>query len=267
MAYSTRREDIVRIVQLVKRVSVQELAQRFHVSEATVRKDLAFLEDQAVAVRTHGGAVLAEPDWGIHNVQDRKRVFMQEKQAIARMVRTLVVQGETVFLDSGSTCTVVAREIRDMHLRVLCHSVGVINELINARAISLISLGGSYRQRSGSFIGPLTCENLRRFHIETCFVGTAGFSLDGVFCAQNMIEAQLKTEVLKSSTRRIVVADHSKINRMEYAVFARAHDVDILIVDECVSPQDREALAKLDVEVLYAKVERSVDDRRCQGRA
>ncbi len=253
MAYSTRRKDIVRIVQLLRRVSVQELTQRLNVSEATVRKDLAFLEDEAILFRTHGGAALAEENRNMHNVRNRENTYLEEKRAIAQRARALVSEGETIFLDSGSTCAVIAAEIKDMSLRVIAHSVGVINELINADdGLALYSLGGSYRPGSGSFIGPLAQENLQRFRIETCFVGTAGFSTDGTFYAQNLIEAELKTEALRLSTRRVIVADYSKMSRTEFAVFARPRDFDILILGGHVNDQQRGELSRLDVEILFA---------------
>jgi DeoR/GlpR family transcriptional regulator of sugar metabolism len=123
-------------------------------------------------------------------------------------------------------------------------------ELIDAPDIALIALGGNYRKDAGSFIGPLTIENLKHFQIQTCFIGAAGFSSKGVFSSQNIIEAQLKTEVLKVSDRRIVITDHSKYNHTAFVVFAKADEIDILITDKHF--QDIPILRTLDIEVIPA---------------
>ncbi|TVQ40882.1 MAG: DeoR/GlpR transcriptional regulator [Spirochaetaceae bacterium] len=252
MAYNTRHEEIVRLLQVMKEVSVRTLTQRLNVSEATIRKDLTQLEEQAVLVRTHGGAILAEKQRNMSGIKDREQSLLEEKTAIARTARTLLSAGETIFIDSGSTCALLAHAVKDMHLRVICHSVAVINELINSPAISLHVLGGSYRTDSGSFVGPVSEENVQRFQIETCFLGTAGFSRDGLFTSQNLIEARLKSEVLKVSRRRLVLSDHSKLDHAEFAVFARAGDIDILITDDQFS--DRAWMETVGCEVLLAPV-------------
>jgi DeoR/GlpR family transcriptional regulator of sugar metabolism len=168
----------------------------------------------------------------------------------ARKGKELIREGDTIYLDSGSTNAILAREIRDMDLRVICHSIEVMVALADAPGIALISLGGSYRKDAGSFIGPLAVENLKHFQIQTCFIGAAGFSAKGIFSSQNMIEAQLKNEVLKVSNRRIVITDHSKYNLAAFAVFAKAEDIDILITDKQFA--DVKTLMALGIEVILA---------------
>jgi DeoR/GlpR family transcriptional regulator of sugar metabolism len=232
MAYNIRFEEIINILTQIRKISVQELKERLSVSEATIRKDLTLLEEMGYLVRTHGGAVLAEDKNTFDSLMSRKDAYLAEKQAIARKARELVSEGDTIYLDSGSTAVHLAREVRSMNIRVVCHSVGVINELVSAPGVSLICLGGSYRKDAGSFIGPLAHQNLKNIRIETCFVGAASFSLRGDFFSQNIIEAQLKTEVLATSDRKFVLTDSSKYNKSGFAIFARPGDFDVLITDD-----------------------------------
>ena len=101
------------------------------------------------------------------------------------------------------------------------------------------------------FIGPIAVENLKHFQIETCFIGTASFSERGIFSSQNIIEAQLKAEVLKISKRRIILADHTKYNSSGFCVFARPGEFDVLITDDGF--QDAGRFQKLGIEVLRAE--------------
>ena len=226
------------------------MTERFGVSEATIRKDLTLLEEMGYLVRTHGGAMLAEDRRREATLSARQEKALAEKLTIVARAREFIREGDTIYLDSGSTCALLAREIRDMTVRVICHSLGVYRELGASPGVSLFSLGGSYRKDAESFIGPIAVDNLRYFQIETCFIGAASFDEKGVFSAQNIIEAQLKSEVLRTSRRRIIVADHTKYRSFGYSVFARPGEMDVLITDSGF--QDAGKLQRLGVEVLLS---------------
>jgi DeoR/GlpR family transcriptional regulator of sugar metabolism len=246
-----RQEQIVHLISTLREVSVQALTRRFEVSAATIRKDLTMLEEMGYLVRTHGGALLAEDRTHERPLADRRDLSLNEKKRIVEKAKEFIRDGDTIFLDSGSTCALLARAVRQMTLRVLCHSLGVIEELKDSPAVSLISLGGSYRKDSESFIGQPAIENLHRFRIQSCFVGAAGFTDDGVFTSQNTIEAELKSEVLSLSKRRFILADHTKYNAFGFSVFARPGDFDVLISDSGFRDADR--LSALGVEVVLAR--------------
>ena len=165
----------------------------------------------------------------MHGIQVRKEERLAEKQRVAERARALVNEDDTIYLDSGSTCTLLARLLCSMNLRIVTNSLDVMNAVADAPGISLISIGGSYRKEAGSFIGPIAMEILKGLHIETCFIGTTGLSATGVFSSQNVIEADLKARVLGISRRRIVLADASKFGKDAFAVFARPREVDIIV--------------------------------------
>jgi DeoR/GlpR family transcriptional regulator of sugar metabolism len=175
---------------------------------------------------------------------------VEQKRAIALAARELLREDDTVYLDAGSTCALLARELRDMSLRVVTNSLNVMAELSSSPQITLYSLGGSFRSDAGSFIGPVALEALRNFQIETCFMGTTGLTGEGVCSSQNLIEAQLKRTVLESSRRRVILADHTKLGTTAFAVFAQPGDYDILVTD--AGPAETERLRALGIEVILA---------------
>jgi DeoR/GlpR family transcriptional regulator of sugar metabolism len=126
----------------------------------------------------------------------------------------------------------------------------VLNELAAAPGISLLSTGGSFRPEARSFIGPTVLANLKNFQIDTCFLGTTGFTAEGVFSSQNTLESQLKSTVIRASGRRIILADHYKFGKSAFSVFARARDIDVLITDAGFS--GLESLRHLGIELLSA---------------
>ena len=251
MSHIPRHDAILKIISRLRTVSVQELTERLEVSEVTIRKDLTLLEEMGSIIRTRGGARLAEDRAQLRNIQMRREEHREEKREIAQKAREFVHEDDTIYLDSGSTCMLIAQTLSEMSLRVVTNSLDVMTVLADAPGISLFSLGGSYRKEAGSFIGPLAMKTLTSFQIETCFVGATGFSGGGVFSSQNIIESELKAKALQVSKRRIIVADASKFGRDAFSVFARASDVDVLITDRWA--EGMAGLQELGVEVIAAR--------------
>ena len=250
MAHIPRHDEILKLISRLRSVSVQDLTGRTGVSEVTIRKDLTTLEEMGFVVRTHGGAQLAEDISARRDLEARSSEHVSEKRQIAAAAAGLISDGDTVFIDSGSTCGLLAREIVSMSLRVVTNSLSVMNALADAGGISLCSVGGSYRHEAGSFLGPLALENIRGFQIETCFIGATGISGRGVFSSGNILESQLKAQILQSSERRVVLADTSKFNSTAFSIFARTGEVDVIVAEHDF--EEAASLRALGIEVLLA---------------
>lgn len=228
---SERRQAILTILKVRDSIRVAELRERLGVSEVTIRKDLAFLEDQGFLTRTHGGAVPAERSDPRLSVVARARTSQEAKVAIARAARELIQHGETIFLDSGTTTAALAELITEMELRVVTNNVRVLNTLIDRSGIALFMIGGSYRHDSGSFIGPWAEENLRRVHLDHAFIGATGISREGSFSARNSIEAMTKRAAIAAARTTVVMADRTKLGVHAFSIFADAPDVAVLVTD------------------------------------
>ena len=247
MVREQRHQEITNLLRIRRQISVQELTQKLGVTEVTIRKDLTFLEDTGTLMRVHGGALLAEDRNNFTPIVKRYVEKLDEKNDIAARANKMVRDGDTIFVNSGSTCAQLAKHLRSKVLRVVCHSVGVISHLIDAPNIALITLGGNYRKEAGSFIGPIALNNLKKFHFDLCFVGVKGFTDDGCFFSENIIEAEVKTAALKISDRRIILADSGKFNQRDFTVFADDNDVDLLITNRGIP---RESMTSVNYEII-----------------
>jgi len=232
-----RHEDILRILELRERVSVAELTDRLGVSEVTVRKDLSLLEEHGHLVRTRGGARLAQDRARLEPIERRLEARPDAKDAIGRYAARLVREGETLFLDSGSTCLALARAVRRMDLRVVTNSLDVLNVLADSPSIVLHAIGGSFRRDARSYIGPLAVDAVQRFHFDRAFLGTSGLSLEGVFSSQNAIESDVKRAVIAQAARTIVLTDASKIGQTAFSIFARPEQVQMVVTNPVVGAQ------------------------------
>ena len=243
-----RHHHILTIMHRLRSVSVSDLTKRLNVSEVTIRKDLTTLEEMGYLIRTHGGAEPAEDKNFRRTLTVRRKEQMDKKKAIAQAAARFVREDDTVFIDSGSTGSLLAEEIKHMNIRVVTNSLDVMNILADTPGVTLITLGGNYRKEAGSFIGPVAEENLSHFQMETCFIGATGFTADGAFMCQNIIESRLKKQALTSSNRKIIIADSSKYQRTAFAVFAEPADLDVLITDDYFS--DGPLFQHLGIEVV-----------------
>jgi len=226
-----RQEEIIRIVSLRGQVSIQDLSSRLGVSEVTLRKDLSFLEASGLLVRTRGGAMAATKKELIRPLEQRRTEQKEAKTRIAKKAREFIREGDTIFLDSGSTTQELALHIKDMSLRLVTNSIDVLIALQDAPEVLVFALGGNFRKDAGSFIGPQTLEALKSFNIDTCFIGTTGFSSDGYFSSQNIYESDTKKQAISRSKRRIILADSSKYGSEAFSVFASVKDIHIIISD------------------------------------
>ncbi|MFW6250281.1 MAG: DeoR/GlpR family DNA-binding transcription regulator [Alkalispirochaetaceae bacterium] len=226
-----RRQAIAAILKKRSSIRVSEMADRLDVSEVTLRKDLAVLEEMGLLQRTHGGAVLAEQAEENAVLSARRELRRESKNAIARAARGLINHGETIFIDSGSTCAALAEAVAEMDLRVVTNSLDVLVILAGKSGIALHAAGGSYRHNGGSFIGPEAEEVISRMQFDHAFLGVTGVSEEGRFSSQNSIEAQFKRQAIAAARNVVVLADADKIGKHAFSVFAGLEEVDILVTD------------------------------------
>src|SRR5580692_3226268 len=154
MMAEERRTQILQIVRTEGRARVNELANRFSSSAVTIRNDLNELHQRGLVLRSHGGAVLPEKILRESPVYERLKTHSEEKRRIGAMAATLIHDGETIILDSGTTTLEIARQIKKMQgLQVITNGVNIAAELLDARDAQLFIVGGTVRGESASICG------------------------------------------------------------------------------------------------------------------
>jgi len=250
MSTNSRHDQIINLLQKLRTLTVNELTERLGVSTVTIRKDLTFLEEQGLIVRSHGGAKLAQDVANVTNLVKRGQAQTEVKERLAAKALEFVQDGDTIYLDSGSSVGALAAGLRNRAIRVITNSLQVMNTLADAPDLSLIAVGGNYRLEAGSFIGPAANDTVSRFQVDLAFLGATAFSDKGMFFSQNVIESQLKEAVLLHASRRIIVADSTKFKAQAFSLFARPTLVDILITDADFPDTAIEAFGELGIEVV-----------------
>jgi DeoR family fructose operon transcriptional repressor len=157
---------------------VADLSNRLGVSEITIRRDLETLEQEGVLERTHGGAIYSQRMRAEPLYTEKDRIHRREKQAIGRAAATLVEEGDTILINSGSTTLQVMRHLRlsgQRGVKIITSNTGKLAEAWDSDQ-ELILTGGTFRQASNSLVGPLAVMALKQVNANKAFIGVDGIS-------------------------------------------------------------------------------------------
>lgn len=246
-AVSGKRTDrmlaVLKHVNATGAVTIEELCELLAVSPATLRRDLATMEDQGLLLRTHGGA---RP----HALHDEVPVHLRDLEAreakhrIALRAAELVPPGPyAVALSGGTTTAEIARALsRRPQLTIVTNALPIAMELAARPPLKVILTGGVVRSTSFEAVGVLAENTFNAVNVGTAFLGVDGISAAGGATTHDEVEARTNNAMLRHAQRVVVVGDGSKVGRVTFAQMAGPDRIDVLITD---STADREELDRL----------------------
>lgn len=250
MDLNERREKIIELLNSSHYVTVDEFAKLLSVSAVTIRSDLTNLENEGVLIRTHGGAMIVDKKSKTRFISETMSEFEEEKKRIAEKAVSLISSGSTVIIDSGSTTTRMADFIKDMSLSVVTNNILVEDSLKDNTDVRVITLGGELRRASMGTIGPLANNAVKSLNVDIYFMGGAAFTKD-IITSSDLIESELKRNMILASEKVVFLADHSKFGRKAFSTICSWKDIDTFITDE-IDDEFREYLESEGVEVILA---------------
>ncbi|CAN5785165.1 DeoR/GlpR family DNA-binding transcription regulator [soil metagenome] len=231
---------------------VEDLSTALGVSVATVRRDLDELQENGVLRRVHGGAVAVDKRRVEGRFEAKAGAHAEEKRRIADCAARLVEPGESVYLDSGSTCLELARLLAERgDLTVVTNSLPAAVEL-SGRGPRVVVIGGELRPLSQALVGPLSRPLLDHVYVDRAFMGTFGLSLEAGLTTTDPSEALTKEAILGRARQVVLLADRSKLGTRAFAHAGRLDQVTVLITDQPLDDQAAAAFERAGVEVLVA---------------
>ena len=223
-------------------VAVAQLADALHVSPATIRRDLAMLEDQRLLERMHGGAVGRAVAYELP-LRYKSVRHGDEKRRIAVAAASRVTESMAVGLTGGTTATEVAKALADRRdLTIVTNALNIASELAIRPDVKLVVTGGVARSQSYELSGPIAEATLAGLNLDIAFVGVDGIEAKAGCTTYQEIEAHTNGVMIEQARLVVVVADGSKIGRAAFARMCPLSAVDELITDQ---EADREAVRKL----------------------
>jgi DeoR/GlpR family transcriptional regulator of sugar metabolism len=248
-----RQKQILSLLSQQGRLSVAEIVAQFSISEATARRDLETLASQGKGQRVHGGILAVEQAPPELPILEREREQADEKSRMGRAAARLVRNNETIFLGSGTTVVEIARNVREhKNLTVITNSLPVLNILAGLKEITVICLGGMLRESELSFIGHITEQALVEVRADKVFMGTRGVSLEHGLTNDYLQETLTDRAILKSGREIVIMADHTKINRVATVLLAPLNSMHTFVTDSAADKKFVQALKKQGISVVVA---------------
>lgn len=248
-----RQQAILALLQRQQRVKIAQICEEFAVSEATARRDLDALASQGLIQRVHGGAIPLQPATPEPPLLERSQEQADEKARIGRLAATLVQDGETIFLGSGTTVLEIAKHLREHKgLTIITNSLPVVNLFAGMEHIQVVCLGGILRDSELSFIGHITEQALSEVRADKVFLGVRAVDLEHGLTNDYLPETMTDRAILKIGREIIVVADHTKCSRVSTAFLAPLTSMHTFITTQEADESFITALQELGVRVLLA---------------
>lgn len=245
-------------------VRVGELAERFGVTDETIRRDLARMEEMGVVERSYGGAVAPRPD-AETTYSGRLLEHSEAKVAIAARAAELVEDGDALILDAGTTTLCLVRALAPRRdLFVATNAVTHAVELAANPRITVVVIGGLLRQSTFGAVGDLAIGMLRELHVQRTFLAIHSVSARAGLSNPRLDEVGIKRAMMAAASEVILLADHSKIGRETLVRVAPLEDVDRIITSQGADPAEVQAIRDLGVEVEVVPVRSEQPDRGVQ---
>jgi DeoR family galactitol utilization operon repressor len=244
---SEREKEILSLITTEPSLSVSGLSQRLGVSTVTIRADLSRLESQGLIIRTRGGAHPAfHPE-----ILRRQKSRVEEKHRIARKAASLVLDGDTIIIEAGTTTSLIARYlVGKRNIRIVTNSTLILPYARTNPGMHLTVIGGTFRPETESMVGPMALSQLEAFHVRVAFVGADGYSVQNGLSSHISEAAAVLKKMEERADKTILVADSSKVGKTGFVSVLPITAVDILIVDDGISADAIHEFVQLGVEVI-----------------
>lgn len=252
--YATeRQQQILAVARRDGRVDVTSLAADLDVTTETVRRDLTVLERHGLVRRVHGGAIPVERLGFEPGLAQREGLLSAEKERIAKAALDELPDGGSVLLDAGTTTVRLAELLpTDRELTVVTHALPVATVLATRSHITLHLVGGTVRGRTLAAVGSWALRELAEIRVDVTFLGTNGLSVEHGLTTPDLAEAAVKAALVRAGRRTVVLADHTKLGREDFAHVAPLSAVDALVTDTGVPPELAEEFESAGTRVVRA---------------
>ena len=245
-----RLEKIIALLEKEDRLVTKNLPEILNTTSVTIRKDIAILEQRGLLKRTHGGAIKPRKLFHGLALNEKEKLNLEEKIRIAKKAAKLISEGDTIILDSGSTTSFIAKEIKHMKgITVITNAINIVSILLNSD-IDVILIGGSLIKETSTLVGPLADDVLRKISADKLFIGVDGIDFEVGLTTPNILEANTSRVMMEMSGEIILVVDASKFGRRSLGVISKVSEVNSIITTKKLSENELKKFADYDVEVF-----------------
>ena len=246
-----RQSKLIKLVNLYQKIEVSRLAELLDVSQVTIRKDLDHLEEEGLLSREHGYALIKNAN----DINTRLTINYDKKIEIATKAAEMVSNGETVMLESGSTCTLLAEQLAKLKkdITIITNSAYIAIRIRDLPIRKVILLGGEYQKEYQGMVGPLVRKCAKEFYVDKFFVGTDGFIPDAGFTCDDLMRVETMKYMEGSANRMIILADSSKFSQKGVVIQTTFSEIDTVCTDADIPEDALENLKRHNINVEIAE--------------
>jgi len=239
---------IVETLKANPNISIKDLANKYMVSEMTIRRDLNYIIQNGLFNRSNP-YYNVKSDYTFSTEQIK---HYEQKERIAQFAVSLINPEDVIIIDSGTTTSLLAKVIpEDINITVLCYNYQVLKQLHNKPNVSIIFAGGYYHPSDQMFESAEGVSLIQRIRANKMFVSASGIHKElGITCANNY-EVVTKRSALNSSYLKILLADSSKFGTIKQGYFAQLKDIDIIVTDNDLSSDWRQFLTEQGIKLHF----------------
>lgn len=247
-----RHTKILELLSQYKKIEVTRLSELLSVSQVTIRKDLMQLESSGLILREHGYAALHDSD----DLANRLVYHYEIKQRIASLAVADVQDGETLMIESGSCCALVALEIAKTkkNVTVITNSAFIADYIRKQGTLQIILLGGEYQQSSQVMVGQMTRRCMEPFYVDKLFIGTDGFTADSGFTGNDYMRSETVRDMAQQANHVIVVTESTKFSQKGLVHLIDTGHIHMVVSDDRIPEECEQYLTEQGVEVKKVKV-------------
>ncbi|MEI6946732.1 DeoR/GlpR family DNA-binding transcription regulator [Paraflavisolibacter sp. H34] len=253
MMPNQRREKILELIKEDGSAKVINLAKLFKVTEVTIRQDLERLEKEGLVLREHGGAFLKNVEDQVRTISLANQEHMDKKEAIARKCLDFIESGDTIILDSGSTTTEIARQLKGMkNLTVITNALNIALMLGAEPGIEVIMTGGEFKPPTLSLTGQKAADFFKGINVQKLFLATAGISLRSGLTYPSISDLVVKKAMIDAAETRYLVADSTKIEKSAFASLGALSLIDYIVTDAGIAEKHKQLFKDHEIELIIA---------------
>lgn len=252
---SIRVDEIEKYIHIKKKVTLNELSKVFNVSINTIRRDIKYLLNKNSIKKVYGGVQSLEnlysEDLYLKDYYNRKQNNINIKSSIAKKASTLIEDGDTIFVDSGTTTqSIIDNLSSNIKLKLVTNSLDVINKASVYPNVEIIVPGALFKVKTQSFVNFNSKFNIiDMLNIDKCFMAATSVSKNYGVMNATEYEYEIKQSVLKRSKNKILLVDNSKFDKTSFITYANIYDFNVLITNDCPL-EYKELLYKQSVELI-----------------
>lgn len=250
-----RRQEILELLKQQDYANVSQLSKRFDVSYMTIRRDIEKLEQSGEVSRIYGGVKKADQTEREESapplrvladltIEERFKVEMKSKQAIAKKAASFVKEGEIIGMDSSTTTLHMCSYLSKLHITVVTNSMSVALQFSGSTTVNVVVVGGILRKPALTLLGTHVHEMLQHFNLDKCFLSATALSFQDGLCDLSMEEPAAKRSLIGRSRETYVLVDATKVGKSAPFVACNHSRMTAIITDpwEGMSDQQRVCL-------------------------